>query len=255
MNIRSKVSRILTMTLILVMMVSLLIVPASAADREYTFNGTQGNTEYFVMFSDAYDEILEAKIYNGVIPGMSLDVAGGATLGLVGVPTSAGEFKVFITMTTRKLGTMDIKVTVNIAEAYHGTPVITKHPTGESVVEGDNATFIAKADYARQYRWEIAIADAVIDCKDLPSYLGKGVQVSGYDTNTLFIQNIPKELDGAFVWCVFVGAESSVDSDAAKITVKPAKDATPEVTKHPTDETVEEGGSAVFVAKAKYAQK
>ena len=252
MNLRNRIISLLLLTLLLI---GALAVPVAAVDRTYTFYGTVGKTEYFIMFSDAYDEILEATIYNGVIPGMSLDVAGGATLGLVGVPTTDGEFSVFITLKTKNLGTIDIKATVYLNPAPpSGTPEITKNPTGETVVEGDSATFIARADHVRQYHWEIAIADACIDCADLESYIGRGVKVSGWDTDTLVISNIPKELNGAYVWCQFVGAEDSVDSAAAMITVTAQKDATPVVTKHPTEETVEEGGEAIFVAKAKYAQ-
>ena len=232
--------------------------PARAADWEYTFYGTVGETEYFIIHSNAYDEILEAKIYNGGVPGMWLEVSGGATLGLAGEPTTDGEFKAFITMKTEGLGTVDIKVTVYINPAEpssDGTPVVTKNPTGETVVEGESATFIARANNTRQYCWQIAIADACIDAKDLPSYIGKGVKVSGWNTEKLVIENIPKELDGAYIWCQFVGAETSVDSTAAVLMVVPLEDATPEITKHPTGETVEEGGEAVFVAKAKYAQE
>ena len=247
---------IFSILLVLVSLVGALMIPANAADWEYTFYATVGNTEYFIITSNAYDEILEAKIYNGVVPGMSLDVAGGATLGLVGVPTTDGEFKVFITLVTRDLGTVDIKVTVyiNPNESANGTPVVTKDPTGETVVEGESATFIARADNAEWCVWEIAIADASITCEELPSYLGRGVQVTGYNTNTLVLSNIPKELNGAMVWCQFVGSDGSVTTKAATITVTLQKDATPVVTKDPTDETVEEGGEAVFVAKAKYAQ-
>ena len=243
--------------MLLVALFGAVVQPARAADQEYTFYGTVGETEYFIIHSNAYDRILEAKIYNGVIPGMSLDVSGEATLGLVGVPTTDGEFKVFITMKTEGLGTVDIKVTVYINPAEpssDGTPVVTKNPTGETVVEGESATFIARANNTRQYCWQIAIADACIDVKDLPSYIGKGVKVSGWNTEKLVIENIPKELDGAYIWCQFVGAETSVDSTAAVLMVVPLEDATPEITKHPTGETVEEGGEAVFVAKAKYAQ-
>ena len=108
MNLRNRIISLLLLTLLLI---GALAVPVAAVDRTYTFYGTVGKTEYFIMFSDAYDEILEATIYNGVIPGMSLDVAGGATLGLVGVPTTDGEFSVFITLKTKNLGTIDIKAT------------------------------------------------------------------------------------------------------------------------------------------------
>jgi hypothetical protein len=234
-----------------------LIQPASAADQEYTFYGTVGETEYFIIHSNAYDEILEAEIYNGVIPGMLLDVSGGATLGLAGIPTTDGEFKVFITMKTKGLGTVDIKVTVyiNPAESSSGVPKVTKNPTGETVVEGESATFIARADNVRQYCWQFALADASFDASELASYIGKGVKVSGWNSEKLVIENIPKELDGLYVWCQFVGAEASVDSAAAVLMVVPLEDASPVVTKHPTSETVEEGGSAEFVARAKYVQE
>ena len=243
--------------MLLIAFVGAMAQPVEAADWEYTFYGTVGELEYFIITSNAYDEILEAKIYNGVVPGMELDVSGGATLGLVGTPTTDGEFKVFITLKTRDLGTVDIKVTVyiNPAESSDGVPVVTKNPSGETVVEGESATFIARADNVRQYCWQFALADAGMEASELASYIGRGVKVSGWDTERLVIENIPEELDGLYVWCQFVGAEASVDSTAAMLMVVPLEDASPEVTKHPTNETVEEGGEAVFVAKAKYAQE
>lgn len=249
---------ILTLFVMIAAMAVQFAIPAYAADLEYTFYGTVGETEYFIIHSNAYDEILEAKIYNGGVPGMWLEVSGGATLGLAGEPTTDGEFKVFITMRTEGLGTVDIKVTVYINPAEpssDGVPKVTKNPTGETVVEGESATFIARADNVRQYCWQFALADASLDASELEGYIGRGVKVSGWNTEKLVIENIPKELDGLYVWCQFVGAETSVDSTAAVLTVVPLEDASPVVSKHPTSETVEEGGEAVFVAKAKYAQE
>lgn len=228
---------------------------ASAADWEYTFSGNLGHTEYFVITSDPSDQILDAYIYSGEIPGMSLNIAGGVTLGLAGEPAETGEFTVFIYLKTEMLGDVDIQVTVYIqSELSSGTPVVTKNPTNESVVEGESAVFIARADNTRQYRWQIAIADASLDVAELPGYIGKGIEVSGENTEKLTLSNIPLELNGACLWCEFVGAEETITSDVAVITVIAQKDAVPEVTKHPTGETVEEGGEATFVAKAKYAQ-
>ena len=253
-----RVCSLLCAVILITVFLSAMVQPVRAVDREYTFYGTVGETEYFIIHSNAYDEILEAKIYNGGVPGMWLEVSGGATLGLAGEPTTDGEFKVFITMRTEGLGTVDIKVTVYINPAEpssDGTPVVTKNPTGETVVEGESATFIARADNVRQYCWQFALADASLDASELAGYIGRGVKVSGWNTEKLVIENIPKELDGLYVWCQFVGAETSVDSTAAVLTVVPLEDASPVVTKHPTSETVEEGSEAVFVAKAKYAQE
>ena len=253
-----RATSVLCAVILLMAMFTALAVPAEAADMEFTFRGTVNEMAYFILISNAYDEILDAKIYNGVVPGMTLDVAGGATLGLVGTPTTDGEFTVFLTVTTRNEGELDLKATVTIepgaGEVVSGTPTVTKNPTGETVVEGDSAVFIARADNVRQYVWVIGIADAEIDCTDLESYIGKGIKVSGYDSERLELHNIPMELNDAYVWCRFIGAEKSVTSAAARIAVIAQKDAVPVVTKHPTDETVQEGGEAVFVAKANYAQ-
>ena len=91
-----RVCSLLCAVMLLTVFLTPLIQPASAADQEYTFYGTVGETEYFIIHSNAYDEILEAEIYNGVIPGMLLDVSGGATLGLAGIPTTSGEYRTYL---------------------------------------------------------------------------------------------------------------------------------------------------------------
>lgn len=253
-----KLCRILSFLLFFILSAGLIAAPAHAADLEYTATGTVGNVEYFVFYSDPYDEILEAKVYNGVVPGMNVEVSGGATLGLVGTPTTDGEFTMKLTLKTQKLGEKDVKITVTLKPAKEqssaGTPTVTKNPTGETVVEGGSAVFIAKASNARQYVWEIAIGEGIVDCEALPGYLGEKVKVSGADTQKLTLSNIPLSLNNAYVRCKFVGAEESVYSEYAKITVTAAKDAAPVVTKHPTDETCEVGGEVVFLSRANYAQ-
>lgn len=242
--------------LILVLMLVACMIPIQTRAAEYTFEATAGETAYFVMFSDATDLIENAYIYDGSIPGMWLEVSGDVTLGLAGTPTTAGTFKVMISATTSKLGEMTIIATVKVSEkAASGTPVVTKNPTDEKVVETESVMFIARADNVRQYVWEIAIADAELECSELKSYLGENIKVVGENTDTLVIYNVSKKLDGAYVWCRFVGAEESVKSSAAKLSVTAMKDAKPEVTKDPTDETVDEGGETTFAADAKYTQK
>ncbi|MBE7018171.1 MAG: hypothetical protein E7420_08530 [Ruminococcaceae bacterium] len=248
--------RTFSILIVILMLICSFPIFSYASYEEYSFYGTEGKTEYFIIHTNAYDEITEGYIVHGEIPGMWLEISGGATLGLAGVPTEDGEYVVDITMTTVGLGTVDYRVTVyvNPAESSEGVPVVTKNPTSETVIEGDSATFIARANNARQYVWEIALADAALTCEEAAAYFGKGVSFTGYNTDTLVIHNIPEELNGAYVWCQFVGAEESVTSTVAQLTVTPAEKATPVVTKNPTDETVEVGGQAVFVAKAKYAQ-
>ena len=256
-----RVSSALCAIVLLIVLAAGMAIPVEAADMEFNFHGTVGEMAYFIVMSDVDDQILKAKVYNGVIPGMELDVAGDVTLGVVGTPTSEGEFSFFVTLVTKNMGEQDVQINVTVYPApvsedppTDGTPKITKHPTDEKVVAGDSAVFIARAENVRQYNWVIAIADAEIDCMDLESYLGGTIKVSGYHTERLELKNIPDTLDDAYVWCEFVGAEETVSSKAATISVVSEKDATPVITKHPTNETVEEGGQAIFIAKAKYAQ-
>lgn len=248
---------LLGFVLLTALMVTTLALPAAAADSDYTFYGTAGETEYFVITSDETDLITEVAIESGSVPGMELNVAGDVTLGLAGVPSTDGEFTLSIAYTTRDHGNIRISVTVyiNPSSTVSGTPTVTKNPTGEKVVEGDSATFIARADNVKQYIWHIAIGEASLTSDELEAYVGKGLTVTGHNADTLVLSNIPLTLNDAYIWCQFVGTEDSVDSTAAVLTVTAAKDATPVVTKSPTDETVDEGGDAIFIAKAKYAQE
>ena len=242
---------------VFLMFTSLLLtaIPIHAAAAEsYNVNGTVGEDLKFVFFNDDQD-FVESTEHTGNIPGVKIVFPSDGQAAIEGTPTMTGTYVLEITVYTQRTDGYNIVLTVTIQDKPgDGTPVVTKNPTGEKVVEGESAVFIARADNVRQYCWQFGIADALVDAKDLPSYLGNGVKVSGWDTEQLLIENIPKELDNAHIWCRFVGAEESVTSSAAVLTVTALEDAIPVVTKHPTAETVAEGGEAVFVAKAKYTQ-
>lgn len=256
-----RIYRITFVLMLLAILVSTMSLTAFA--ESVYFNGTVGESETFWIHTDYDTTVDDCAIVNGDVPGMHLSLPNPASVCLEGTPTKAGTYTIYVSVTTSVGMELEYTVTVSIDEAKtptetpkpsDGTPKITKHPTGEKVIEGDSAVFIANADNVRQYAWEITIADAVLDCTQLPTYLGKNVKVSGANSEKLVLSNIPKELNGSYVRCRFIGAEESVYSEYAKITVTPLSEATPEVTKHPTSETVEEGGEAVFIAKAKYTQ-
>ena len=106
--------RLIGFVLLAALMVTGLTLPAAAADSDYTFYGTAGKTEYFVITSDETDLITEAYIESGSVPGMELNVAGDVTLGLAGVPSADGEYNLCIAYTTRDHGNIRITVTVYI---------------------------------------------------------------------------------------------------------------------------------------------
>lgn len=268
-----RICRIIFILMPLAMLVFTMSLTAFA--KNVYFNGTVGDSEKFWIHTDYDTTVDDCAIVNGDVPGMYLSLPNPASVCLEGTPTRAGTYTIYVSVTTSAGMELEYTVSVAIDEAKtpteapkpteepkpteapkpsDGTPKITKHPTDEKVIEGDSAVFIARANNVRQYAWEITIADAVLDCTQLPTYLGKNVKVSGASSEKLVLSNIPKELNGSYVRCRFIGAEESVYSEYAKITVTPLSEATPWVTKNPTDETVEEGGEASFVAKAEYTQ-
>jgi hypothetical protein len=77
-----------------------------------------------------------------------------------------------------------------------GTPTVTKHPYDEEVVVGDSTSFVAYANDAKQYVWELLTVDGgTISCSELAGVIS-GLGVSGYNTAELVLTNIPLTLDG-----------------------------------------------------------
>jgi len=116
----------------------------------------------FVFFNDDQD-IVESTEHTGYIPGMKIVFPNDGSVAIEGTPTSAGTYVMDITVYTQRTDGYNIVLTVTIQDkSSDGTPVVTKDPTDEAVVEGESAAFIAKADNVRQYVWQIGIADACI---------------------------------------------------------------------------------------------
>ncbi len=90
-----------------------------------------------------------------------------------------------------------------------GTLKITKNPTGETVNAGGSATFVARADNAYSRVWRIVSKDTTktVNAKDAPSYFGNGLTVTGTDTDTLVLSNIPASMNEWSVECKFIGAD------------------------------------------------
>lgn len=96
-----------------------------------------------------------------------------------------------------------------VAVTYGGTELkITKHPTGETVNVGGSALFIARADNAVKREWRLVSKDTT---KTVPAtqaaYYFNGLNVSGEQTDSLALSNIPAALDGWSVECKFTGSD------------------------------------------------
>lgn len=89
-----------------------------------------------------------------------------------------------------------------------GALKITKNPTGETVDAGGSATFIARADNAASRVWRIVSKDTTktVNAKEAAAYFS-GLSVSGADTDTLVLSNIPASMHEWSVECKFIGAD------------------------------------------------
>ena len=90
-----------------------------------------------------------------------------------------------------------------------GALKITKNPTGETVDAGGSATFVARADNAYSRVWRIVSKDTTktVTAKEAASYFGSGLSVTGADTDTLVLSNIPSTMNEWSVECKFIGAD------------------------------------------------
>ena len=129
---------------------------------------------------------------------------------------------------------------ITVIAKKDATPVVTKNPTDETVEEGEEAVFIAKADYAQTYLWQLIGPDeTVYSCADAAKTFD-GLKVSGADKERITLSNIPLELDGFRIRCRFTAGET-VYSKTAKlhVTAKPTEPPTEAPTEPPTEAPTE----------------
>ena len=99
-------------------------------------------------------------------------------------------------------------------------PSILKQPTGETVVSGATALFIAKAEDADSVIWQFLPPDGgQAESAQKISEAFSPLTITGSETETLTLQNIPMELDGWKVQAEFTGPGGSIHSESALITV------------------------------------
>jgi hypothetical protein len=117
-----------------------------------------------------------------------------------------------------------------------GALKITKNPTGETVDAGGSATFIARADNAAKLVWRIVSKDTTktVNAKEAPSYFS-GLQVSGTDTETLVLSNIPASMHEWSVECKFIASDGKtyLCTTGAVIRVRGASTSTTTATASP----------------------
>ena len=194
-------------------------------------------------------ELVSGTLPSGVNPALS-----GGKVKLAGTPAASGDYSFELKVKTAD-GESTFSFLIVVAEAAPApeetaspeptpeptpapTPVpapsITKDPTGESVIEGDSAIFIAHADYADEVVWRIESPDSSksYDAKDVGRYF-PGAYADGYDDDTLVLYNIRYEMDGWKAVCKFIGPSGTAFTKGAVITVDRSGLMRPVITKDP----------------------
>ena len=158
--------------------------------------------------------------------------------------------------------------------------VVQKSPTDETAVIGGKVIFIAKAENSTGVVWHLLSPDETVDYRgeEICTYF-TDLKAEGLYEERLKLEDVPISLSGWKVRAEFYGIQGSVYSDAAVIHVYDASTPTPEPTpaptpaptpvptpeplpvptgplalvKSPTNENVDLGGKAIFIAKANNA--
>ncbi len=118
-----------------------------------------------------------------------------------------------------------------------GAPVITKQPTRETVDEGGSATFAADASGWAWCAWRFLSPDGKTEIIfDVTRDRFPGLAITGGNSTTLRLENIPAEMNGWKAVCLFSSSNNkwSYTDGTAVITVNAAATPTPTPSPSPT---------------------
>lgn len=118
-----------------------------------------------------------------------------------------------------------------------GAPIITKQPTKETVEVGGSATFVANATGWAWCAWRFLSPDGKTEVIfDVTADKFPGLTITGGNSTTMYLTNIPMELNGWKAVCLFSSAMNlwTYTDGTAVITVNAAATPTPSPTPEPT---------------------
>ncbi len=254
----NRAKRLLSLLLTISLFVLLLTVGVFAVDVP-EISCELGTALDYTIPQEGGDSATGFEIVSGSLPsGLSVSLEGGSVK-LVGTPGASGDYSYQIRITNAS-GTQEYNLSIRITEPAptptptpEATPtptptpevtpsptpvpeiVITKDPTGETVMEGEYAIFIARADNADKIEWRLESGDGKISYN--ASEVGRSCftqsYCEGYDEETLIIYNIPYEMNGWKAVCKFIGAGQPKFSKGAVITVNKSGLLPPSITRDP----------------------
>lgn len=234
------------------------------AARVYEENTSVDVTADIISAHFETNSVVEEKIVTYTISAAADPADGGAVAG--GGEYDAGE-TVTLTATAntgyRFIGwyegitmvsseenyTFEVEADRELTAVFETLPpenalLITRQPADQDVMEGESASFSVEAvgTDPLTYQWQIDRQD------------GNGFVDVSCTTQEFELSGIALEYDGFLFRCIVTDAAGhQAVSDAAELNVsaRPAQEVnTLKITKHPVDQQVTEGGSAVFTVEA-----
>ncbi len=139
------------------------------------------------------------------------------------------EVKVSVKLNDKKGKTKTFSDTVTVT--VYAKIKITKAPGGEKVHEGDSCNFTAHAKNYKSLEWFFEKSGTKVSASEAAKKF-KGLKISGTDEEKLKLSNIPLELDGWKIYCVFKTPVESRTTESCKLHV--SKKATEKPTAAPT---------------------
>ena len=105
------------------------------------------------------------------------------------------------------------------APISNGEPVVTKSPTDETVKAGGSCYFVAKYQNAIYSEWHfVSPTGRDLNYEEAAAEFPKMEIVNGYGS-TMQLKNIPADINGWTVYCLFINKVGSVRTTSAKLTV------------------------------------
>ncbi len=224
-----------------------------SAGADYTYYLSTAETCHDMIVFQFYRDISDADFANAegkFAPGLTYDY-DNIFIYISGRPTTPGTYTIKGRAITEDGNGEEYELTIVVQAAAGGetggnadipvgtaqpllAPVLTKSPTDETVYQGASAMFIARADEADKIEWYLVEPDSysAFTLREAASQF-EGLSYTGQGSEVLELYNIPLELDGWKVECLFTNAYGNVMSESATISVNELKLVNPTIKTQP----------------------
>lgn len=260
---KTRLKFLLSFILILALSVSMFTLSAAAAG---TYKLSVNETCHGMIVHE-FDEIISdsglSRAIGSFCTGLNYSYDGRYIL-VDGTPATSGTF--WLRGTAQLIDgsseDYDFTIVVNADDPFyipvetpaHGpAPEITKDPTGETLMEGQSAMFIARAENAEKIEWFLLDKNGEYLAPGYVSSLYPGFSCKGKDSEVFEIYNVPLELDGWSAVCIFSNNNDSIESSPAKITVEEFNAESPSITSHPQSASKSKGESVLLSVLADHS--